>query len=138
MITVNDELLYGSTHNYLEIAIDNNLPTRIQTTGKTSNLLVAKDLAPGVHTVTICKDTESGIGYVEFVGMKCEKLLSIHQPKRKIEFIGDSITCGSGSDQSTVKCDQGKWYDQHNAYMSYGPTTAQILSNGISANTRPM
>ena len=126
-ITVNDEVLYGNTHNYLEIAIDNNKPFRIQTTGKVNVLKVAYNLPSGTHTVTICKDTEAGIGYIEFAGLKCEKLLSVSSPKRKIEFIGDSITCGSGIDQSTVKCDQGKWYDQHNAYLSYGPTTARTL-----------
>jgi len=127
-ISVNDETLYGVTHNYLEIAIDNNAPFKIQTTGKHSILKVADNLPPGVHTVTICKDTESGIGYVEFVGLKCAGLLDMKLPKRKIEFIGDSITCGTGSDQSVVKCDQGNWYDQHNAYMSYGPTTARALN----------
>jgi lysophospholipase L1-like esterase len=126
-IDINDEDLYGSTHNYLEIAIDNNAPFRIQTTGKTNHIKVADNLPPGVHMVTICKDTESNIGYIEFVGLTCEKLLSVNSPKRKIEFIGDSITCGTGSDQSVVKCDQGKWYDQHNAYMSYGPTTSRAL-----------
>jgi len=127
-ISVNDEVLYGKLHNYLEVAIDNNKPFRIQTTGKTNVIEVAKDLAPGEHTVTICKDTESGIGYIEFVGLKCEKLLSIKEPKRKIEFIGDSITCGSGIDESTVKCDKGQWFDQHNAYLSYGPTVARQLN----------
>ena len=126
-ISVNDETLYGVTHNYLEIAIDNNKPFKIRTRGKNSLLKVADNLSPGVHTVTICKDTESGIGYVEFVGLKCADLLDVKLPERKIEFIGDSITCGTGSDQSEVKCDQGNWYDQHNAYMSYGPTTARAL-----------
>lgn len=127
-ISVNDETLYGVTHNYLEIAIDNNAPFKIQTTDKNSVLKVADNLPPGVHTVTICKDTESGIGYIEFVGLKCADLLDMKLPKRKIEFIGDSITCGTGSDQSIVKCDQGNWYDQHNAYMSYGPATARALN----------
>jgi len=126
-ISVNDETLYGVTHNYLEIAIDNNKPFKIQTTGKNSVLKVADNLSPGVHTVTICKDTESGIGYIEFVGLKCADLLDMKLPKRKIEFIGDSITCGAGSDLSAIPCDKGTWYDQHNAYMSYGPTTARAL-----------
>lgn len=126
-ISVNDETLYGVTHNSLEIAIDNNAPFKIQTTGKNSILKVADNLPSGVHTVTMCKDTESGIGYIEFVGLRCASLLDMKLPKRKIEFIGDSITCGTGSDQSVVKCDQGNWYDQHNAYMSYGPTTARAL-----------
>jgi len=126
-ITVNDETLYGVTHNYIEIAIDNDKPFRLATTGKTSVLQVASNLSPGAHTVTICKDTESGIGYIEFVGMQCEELMPVHQPKRKIEFIGDSITCGTGIDLSVSPCGKGNWYDQHNAYMSYGPVTARSL-----------
>ncbi|WP_461451739.1 SGNH/GDSL hydrolase family protein [Mucilaginibacter sp.] len=126
-ITVNDELLYGVTHNYIEIAIDNDKPFRIATTGKTSILKVANNLAPGTHTVTICKDTESGIGYIEFVGITCDELLAMHSPKKKIEFIGDSITCGTGIDLSVSACDKGNWYDQHNAYLSYGPCTARLL-----------
>ena len=126
-VDINDEDMYGNTHNYIEVAIDDRPPFRIQTTGKTNHIKLADDLPPGVHTVIICKDTEASIGYLSFVGLTCEKLLSVSTPKRKIEFIGDSITCGTGSDQSVVKCDQGKWYDQHNAYMSYGPTTARAL-----------
>jgi lysophospholipase L1-like esterase len=126
-IDINDEDLYGSTHNYLEIAIDNNPPFRIQTTGKTNHIKIADNLSPGVHTVIICKDTESNIGYISFAGLTCEKLLAVSTQKRKIEYIGDSITCGTGSDQSVVKCDKGNWYDQHNAYMSYGPTTSRAL-----------
>jgi hypothetical protein len=49
------------------------------------------------------------------------------KPARKLEFIGDSITCGSGSDVSRVSCGKGQWYDQHNAYWSYGPVTARKL-----------
>ena len=127
-ITINDETLYGVTHNYIEVAIDNDKPFRIATTGKTSILQVASNLAPGVHTVVICKDTESGIGYIEFVGMQCDELLPLNHQKRKIEFIGDSITCGSGIDLSVSDCNKGNWYDQHNAYMSYGPTTARLLN----------
>jgi lysophospholipase L1-like esterase len=89
---------------------------------------LAGGLSEGEHTITICKDTESGIGYLEFAGLRCKALVRAdNAPLRKIEFIGNSITCGSGSDQSKVKCDQGQWYDQHNAYLSYGPTTARDL-----------
>jgi len=125
-IFLNDEES-GDNRNYIEVVIDDNKPFRIKLTKKVNELTVADDLAPGEHTVTICKDTESGIGYIDFLGMKCEKLLPVKKPHHKIEFIGDSITCGSGIDESDVKCDMGKWYDQHNAYLSYGPLTARQL-----------
>jgi hypothetical protein len=128
-LLINDELLYGNTHNYVEIAIDNNPPTRIKLTDKVNIIKAAQGLADTEHTITICKDTESGIGYLEFVGIKCNRLLSLpKKPKHKIEYIGDSITAGAGMDLSAIPCDKGQWYDQHNAYMSYGARTSRALN----------
>ena len=50
------------------------------------------------------------------------------KPVRRMEFIGNSITCGTGSDQSVVPCDKGVWQDQHNAYLSYGPAVARSFN----------
>ncbi len=127
-IIINDEVLYGKTHNYIEVAIDDNQPVRIQTTAKTNTIKVADNLDDARHTIIICKNTEASIGYLEFVGITCKSLYKLpEKPKRKIEFIGNSITCGAGSDQSVKPCGKGEWYDQHNAYMSYGPVTARML-----------
>ncbi len=125
-VVLNDEVLYGSSHNFVEIAVDDQKPVRVQTTGKTNIIPAAAGLPDGVHTITVCKDTEAGIGYFEFVGLRCAGLAPSVLPKRKLEFIGDSITCGASSDLS-IPCGQGQWYDQHNAYLSYGPTTARAL-----------
>jgi len=125
-IFFNDEQPYDN-YNYLEIAIDNQPPFRIKATGKSNHIMVADHLSPGAHTVIICKDTESGMGYIEFLGLKCAKLLTVKKPHHKIEFIGDSITCGSGTDLSATTCATGKWFDEHNAYMSYGPLVARQL-----------
>ncbi len=91
-------------------------------------ITVAEGLSAGEHTLTICKNTEALIGYLEFIGIRCENLLSPPpKPTRKLEFIGDSITSGTGSDLSPIPCDQAQWYDQHNAYFSYGPVVARQL-----------
>ena len=127
-IIVNDEELGGKSHNYLEIAIDQQKPFRIQTTGKTDTIAIATGLQRGAHTLTICKNTEALIGYLEFAGLLCEGILPMPAtPQRKIEFVGNSITSGMGSDLSVVPCDSAEWYDQHNAYFSYGPTVARAL-----------
>lgn len=124
-IHINDE---GHSLNYLEIVIDDNKPSRIKLKEKTNIIKAAEGLDPGEHTITICKNTETNIGYVEFLGLDCDSLLPLPaKPERKIEFIGNSITCGTGSDLSAAGCKQGRWHDQHNAYMSYGPITARAL-----------
>lgn len=127
-VLINDEPRWGK-HNYISIAVDNQPPQRVRLLDKSNKIKAAAHLTNGKHHITICKDTESGIGYVEFAGLVCNKLLKPEPlPKRKIEFIGNSITCGTGSDQTMVKCGEGEWHDQHNAYMSYGPLTARSLN----------
>ncbi|WP_295675649.1 SGNH/GDSL hydrolase family protein [uncultured Mucilaginibacter sp.] len=127
LILINDEA-GGTNHNYLEIVIDGKNPYRIQLTGKMNEISVPDGLAGGDHTLLICKDTESNTGYIEFAGLKCEKLLPLPaKPKRRIEYFGDSITSGTGMDQSLVACGKGQWHDQHNAYMSYGARTSRNL-----------
>ena len=128
-MVINDEELWGNSHNYLEVVVDGGPSSRVQTTSKSNTILIAKGLAPGTHTLTICKATEAGIGFLEFVGLRCAALAPpIPKPVRKLEFYGDSITCGMGSDSSRVACKAGQWYDQHNAYKSYGATTARLLN----------
>jgi len=126
-ILINDEN-GGDNHNYLEIVIDGKNPYRIKLTGKTNVLKVPDGLSDGEHSIMICKDTESNIGYIDFIGLRCAELLPPPpKPKRKIEYYGDSITSGTGMDLSSVPCNGGQWYDQHNAYMSYGALTSRNL-----------
>ena len=127
-ILINDEAS-GSNHNYVEIVVDDHLPYRIKLTNKINVISVPAGLSGGEHTILICKDTESNIGYIDFIGFRCERLLRLPaKPKHKIEYFGDSITSGAGMDLSSVPCDKGQWYDQHNAYMSYGPRTSRNLN----------
>ena len=127
-VFLNDEVLYGNSHNYIEVIVDNFGPERMQMKWKNNELKI-EVLNDSNHTITICKNTESGIGYLEFAGINCNNLLKLpEKPARKIEFIGNSITCGSGMDQSEIPCGKGQWYDQHNACMSYGPLTSRALN----------
>lgn len=123
-IILRDQQLWGSNQNYLQVVVDGQ-SRRIQTA---DTIEVASGLSGGLHRLLVCKNTEANIGWLEFGGIICQKLLPLPPaPERKIEFIGNSITCGTGADTSEIPCGKGKWQDQHNAYLSYGPLTARTL-----------
>lgn len=127
-ILINDEMLWGSNNNYLELVVDGNA-IRLQTQTKNDTLSITKYLtAAAVHSVVLCKNTEANIGWLELAGISCEELVKpLPKPQRRMECIGNSITCGTGSDMYTVPCGQGKWQDQHNAWFSYGAVSARKL-----------
>jgi lysophospholipase L1-like esterase len=117
----------GKTRCYLEIIIDHRELRRIQLSSAADTVVIAKGLKNEVHTATIVKDTE-GINSIEIEGFFANKLLPLSsKPGRKIQFIGDSITCGFGNDTSQKPCSKGAWYDHENAYMSFGLTAARKL-----------
>ncbi len=127
-IVLNDEMLWGNKHNYIEVVLDGK-EQRLQTKGKTDTLLLQADAATKLHTVAVYKNTEANIGYLELVGIQCQQLVKpLPLPQRKIECIGNSITCGTGSDMAAIPCGKGLWEDQHNAYMSYGAIMARQLN----------
>ncbi|HLP57055.1 MAG TPA: SGNH/GDSL hydrolase family protein [Fluviicola sp.] len=129
-IEIQDEVKFGTYHNYIEVVIDDLPPRRIQLKAERNVILIADDLPDTKHTLLICKNTEASIGYIEFVGMSCESVFPLPARERSIEFIGDSITCGNGCDDSQITCGEGLWYDQHNAYLSFGC----VLSRRLDAN----
>ena len=127
-IEIEDELRYFVSHNYIEVVIDDGIPKRIKLSGKFNRINIGENLSNGTHHVLICKNTESSIGYIKFLGVRCAKLMPSKKKNSKyFEFIGDSITCGNGSDSSQIKFNSGTWYDYHNAYLSYGAILAREL-----------
>lgn len=126
---IRDQHRWGKNRNYLEIVVDRVHAYRIQLKQDTDTIGIALSGGPDArHQVMICKNTEANIGYIAVGGVLATALIDLPAPPaRRIEFIGNSITCGTGSDQSAVPCDKGEWYDQHNAYFSYGPVTARVL-----------
>ncbi len=80
------------------------------------------------HVIKIFKATEASNNQIAFGGIRCESLTTLPPAsEKKIEFIGNSITCGMGNDLSDIPCDSGNWFDQHNAYWAYGPIVARKL-----------
>ena len=90
---------------------------------------VVSNLADGAHTVQLFRRTEGEDGATEFCGFVLDegaKLLAPPPaPKRRIEFFGDSITCGMGNEVPDDAPDENNAL--RNNYLAYGAMTARSL-----------
>jgi lysophospholipase L1-like esterase len=88
-----------TTTNYYDIIIDGGTPTNIQVSPNQAVYTLATGLASGEHTVDVFRRNESHVGKGVFGGFRIRagtKLLPPAARRHRIEFIGDSITCGYG------------------------------------------
>ncbi|MFT4092955.1 MAG: GDSL-type esterase/lipase family protein [Niabella sp.] len=127
-LVLGDEVRYGVQHNYIEIQLDNEPALRLRLQSNRDTITLVPLSKKKKHTLLVAKNTEASIGYIDVIGVQASAI-AFHKSsgKRLIEFIGDSITCGASADTSLVKCGAGRWEDQHNAYMAYGPVAARRL-----------
>ncbi|HLY68755.1 MAG TPA: GDSL-type esterase/lipase family protein [Puia sp.] len=117
-------------YNYVGIELDNQYKGRIKVANANVYGYVVRVMQKRPwHLVRIYKATEAQNGLVTVNYVGAFKLKPIAETvKRKIEFIGNSITCGFGDDDKEIPCNNGsKWYDQHNAYWSYASRIARSL-----------
>ena len=117
-------------HNYVSLVLDGKYIGRLKIEkgeSKAYPIKISEDKK--VHQLSIYKATEAANGSVLFSGTTAEvvKSKSKNKDRKKIEFIGNSITCGMGNDTKETPCGIGEWYDQHNAYWAYGPILSRSL-----------
>lgn len=102
-------------NNYFVVVVDGGAPTAFRTQQGTSTYSLATGLASGNHTVRLVKRTESYDGVVQLLGLTPAGGALVPTPEpwaRRIEFIGDSITCGYGvlgGTCSNPSVDQEDW-----------------------------
>jgi lysophospholipase L1-like esterase len=118
-----------SLRNMFNVIIDDSLSV-ITTDKKDSIYLLAANLQDKKHTLEIIRRTEWHGGNTTFLGLRLDKGKKLNKPdtkERKVEFIGDSYTCGYGI--------EGKSHEEHftyqteNNYMTYGALTARALNS---------
>lgn len=94
----------GEEHtNWVNVLVDGKEEARVQLNpGKKSLIRGAHNLKKGEHTVEIVKRTEPYAGRIQFLGVSVQGMLLAPPvpPEKKIEVIGDSITCGYGNERS--------------------------------------
>jgi lysophospholipase L1-like esterase len=116
-------------YNYVAIELDNNYTGRLKIDGsKVKSYTIRSTAHNSSHLLRLYKATESHNGAVAVSAVKATGIKAADHPvRKKIEFIGNSITAGMASDTKEIPCGSGKWYDQHNAYWAYGPRLARTI-----------
>ncbi|HPM12310.1 MAG TPA: polysaccharide deacetylase family protein [Bacteroidales bacterium] len=123
----------ATTTNYVSVIIDGGEPTVMQLYRNQTEYVLATNLQQGNHTVEVFKRTESNVGKIEFLGFTLpegsQSIAPAALPTRKIEFIGNSITCGYGNEVSTTSPDKYHFTSANeNNYMAWGAITARNLN----------
>lgn len=116
---------YGH-HAYVSLELDGKYIGRLRVEKDLKNYPI-KVTSGKKHTLKIFKATEASTGGVLFSGTTAKLISTKTKEKKKIEFVGNSITSGMGADVKEIPCGQGEWFDQHNAYLAYGPVLSRNL-----------
>ena len=108
------------------VSIDGKEFHRLKAQGK--DTLLGENLSPGEHKVLLVRSTEGQAGISEFRGFTVDDGAGLTKPdplkKRRLEFVGDSITAGAMNDG---KFQGSNYHDVEDNDMSYGPQLARML-----------
>lgn len=115
------------TANYYNVIVDKKVAYKLHTDTNKHSYILASGLTEGNHTVQLFKRTEWDKGKTLFFGFETSedtKLLPPSTPKqKKIEFYGNSITCGYAMEDTSGK---DSWFGYfENNYLSYAALTAR-------------
>lgn len=125
--TISAILKDADTANYYNVIIDDNRVFKIHTDTVKKAYLLASGLSNKTHKVQLFKRTEWAMGKTWFYGFetssKTKLLPPPALPNRKIEFYGNSITCGYAMEDSSGN-DSWHGYFENN-YMTYAALTAR-------------
>jgi lysophospholipase L1-like esterase len=121
----------------LQYTLDGKLHTkRMVVQGSKPQIIEINAPDEGRHKLWLYKCTEAITGplYLHYASGKY--VFKIEDRKfRKIEFIGNSITCGAAADTSDVPCGSKSYEWYHNGYMSYAAQVARNLDVNFDINS---
>ena len=125
------KLLAKPGSGYFMAQIDQAEPFKVAFRGERDSVVsLATALPDGRHTVRLMYAIEGYEFYPEFWGFILDEGRSLVEapalPSRKIEFVGNSITCGYGNEGT--KKEEHFEYETENHYYSYASITARNLN----------
>jgi hypothetical protein len=120
--------------NFYAITIDGREPFVLKTDTTITIPLASGLSGTAIHTVLIQKRTEAFVGTGEFMGFVLDKGKKLvppdPRPERRIEYIGNSITCGYGVEGANANCNFSP--ETENAALSYAALTSIALNADYS------
>ncbi|MDT3405194.1 SGNH/GDSL hydrolase family protein [Mucilaginibacter terrae] len=113
--------------NYYNVIVDGQVAQKFKAETQKQWYTLASGLTAGPHSLELYKLSEWAFGQTWFYGLNLDEgtqlLTAPETKKRKIEFYGNSITCGYGN-LDTTKQDRGTSPFEDN-YQSYAAITAR-------------
>jgi lysophospholipase L1-like esterase len=129
------QLTADTPNSALTIVIDHKAPTLQILKSGANTITLGENLDDFAHTVEIYKRTETWQGTLTLDGIALPSgatLLDLPPtPRRKLMFVGDSVTCGVGIDNNAT-CTKDPQLPDINAYESYG----MLLGRRLDAETQ--
>lgn len=130
------------TTNYYDVTVDGGEPALLEVSPGQELYPLVSGLSDGEHQLELFKRVEaapggsSGAGKAEILGfvLHGSELLPARRPERRLEFVGDSITCGYGNELETTDPDAFHYTTRNsNGHRAYGAVTASLLGAQYSA-----
>ena len=96
----------STTTNYYDVLIDGSVKKVLEVNSTDTLYKISASLTDATHTIELVKRTETSVGKSSFRGFRIRNghtLLTLPaKSTKKIEFIGDSFTCGYGNEASIL------------------------------------
>ncbi len=115
---------------YFTVVIDGAVGEVLATGAGEQDHVLATGLPPGEHTVELYRRTEGSFGPTAVLSVDIEgELLPPPAVTRRMEIVGDSITCGYGN-EGTAPCNFSAETENH--HMTYGAIAARTVGAELS------
>jgi len=116
------------------VVIDDRAPTKVDVTQFQTVYPLANDLPTDrEHEITVHRNVEAELGVADFLGFTLSEGAAFLPAKiypRRIEIIGDSITCGFGNEGANASCEFSTTTE--NNYLAYGAIAGRALSAEVT------
>lgn len=121
------------SQNEHQVVLDGRSQATLVTRAGMNRYVLARGLQHGVHQLEVYRRTEALFGVTQFHRLEVNDgslLPPTRRPSRRIELVGDSITCGYGNLGTSPECKFSPQTENH--YLSYGALLARMFDAELS------